>query len=101
MSSTERWATDTRSAGPWRSNAFVRGALVVALAAVACRHAPSYGGPTSSARSIGQRGDIMPKDIQTVLGQSSTAYDVVKLLRPVMLLRRTVTGAEPTAKLLP
>jgi hypothetical protein len=84
-----------------QSITFVRAALVAALAAAACRHAPSSATPTPRRRSVGQRDDITRKDIQAVLDQSSTAYDIVKLLRPEMLLRRTVSGVEPTARQLP
>jgi hypothetical protein len=75
-----------------RSILVVRGALVVALGAVACRSASR----SPTLRSPGQRADITQPEIQTVLGRSSTAYDIVKFLRPEMLLRRTVTGVEPT-----
>jgi hypothetical protein len=82
------------------SNEIVRGALVVALAAVACRHTPAHAGSPAT-RSAGQRSEITQEDIRMVQQQASTAYDIVKLLRPRMLLRRTVTGVEPTARQLP
>jgi hypothetical protein len=84
-----------------RSNAFLGDALIVALAAAACRHTPTSMEPARTTRLAGQRDDITRQDIQAVLQQSSTAYDIVKLLRPEMLLRRTVTGVEPVARLLP
>ena len=83
------------------SNTFVRGALVGLLASTACHHASSNAVSTPRKRSVGQRDDITRKDIEAVVAQSSTAYDIVKLLRPEMLLRRTVTGVEPVARQLP
>lgn len=75
-----------------RSIPLVRGVRVAALVALACR--PGSRAPTASA--TGQRDEITRQEIQTVLSQSASAYDVVKRLRPEMLLRRSVTGVEPT-----
>lgn len=82
-----------------RTNALARGALVVALAA-ACRHPSESDVPTPVYASHGQRDEITKKEIQTVLSQASSAYDIVKVLRPTMLLRRAVTGVEPTPVLM-
>ena len=82
-----------------RTNTIARGALVVALAA-ACRHASEPSAPMPLTPSHGQRDEITKKEIQTALSQASTAYDIVKLLRPTMLLRRAVTGVEPTPVLM-
>lgn len=84
-----------------RTSSMARGALVAALAAAACHHAAANLGGSAVPRSAGQRGDITRQNIQTVQEQASTAYDIVKLLRPEMLLRRTVTGVEPTAGFMP
>ena len=80
-----------------RSIPTVRGALVVALAALGCR-SPSEA-PTPS-RHPGQKDAITRGEIQTVLSRSSSAYDIIKQLRPGMLLPRTVTGVEPTASMM-
>jgi hypothetical protein len=80
-----------------RSIPIVRGALVATLGAVACRSVSTVPTPAHH----GQRDDVSRGEILTVLGRSSTAYDLVKVLRPTMLLRRTVIGVEPTATLMP
>ena len=68
-------------------------ALAAALAA-ACYNAPEIAHLSRGTRAPGQRDDITRQEIQTVLREASTAYDIVKLRRPGMLLRRTVTGVE-------
>lgn len=45
--------------------------------------------------SHGQRDEITTAEIRGVLLRVSTAYDLVKLLRPRMLLQRPVSGVEP------
>lgn len=82
-----------------RTNTIARGALIVALAA-ACRHAAEPEGLTPINRSRGQRDEIARTEIQPILMQVSTAYDIVKLLRPTMLLQRTMNGVEPTPVLM-
>ena len=78
-----------------RAPIIARGVVLAALAA-ACRHASEPEHLTSLTRSHGQRDEITAAEIRTVLLQVSTAYDLVKLLRPRMLLQRPVTGIEPT-----
>jgi len=53
--------------------------------------------PTSDSVA-GQRDEITRKDIEPLLSEASSAYDIVKVLRPTMLLHRTVTGVEQTAR---
>ena len=77
--------------------AFARVA-VVALAATACHRTSVTAPPRLSTRSAGQRDEITRKDIEPLLSEASSAYDIVKLLRPTMLLHRTVTGVEQTAR---
>lgn len=82
----------------------VPGAIVrvafVALAAAACQQT-SVTTPPRPARSAGQRDEVTQKEIQPLLPELSSAYDIVKRLRPAMLLNRTVTGVEPTARVVP
>ena len=77
--------------------AFVRAALV-ALAAAACHQAAGPASARPATRSAGQRDEITRKDIEALLSEASSAYDIVKVLRPTMLLHRTVTGVEQTAR---
>jgi hypothetical protein len=77
--------------------AIVRVAFV-ALAAAACHQTSVAAPPRPATRSAGQRDEITRKDIEPLLSEASSAYDIVKLLRPTMLLNRTVTGVEPTAR---
>ena len=79
------------------SGAIVRVALVT-FAAAACQQPSVATPPRPAPRSAGQRGEITQKDIEPLLSEASSAYDIVKLLRPTMLLNRTVTGVEPTAR---
>jgi len=77
--------------------AIVRVAFV-ALAAAACHQSSIAAPPRPTSRSAGQRDEITRKDIEPLLRQASSAYDIVKLLRPTMLLNRTLAGIEPTAR---
>ena len=70
----------------------------VALAAAACHQNSVTAPPRPTSRSAGQRDEITRRDIEPLLTQASSAYDLVKLLRPTMLLNRTVTGIEQTAR---
>jgi len=81
------------------SGAIVRVAFV-ALAGAACRHNAVTTPPRPASRSAGQRDEVTRQDIEPLLSEASSAYDIVKLLRPTMLLHRTVTGVEPTAILM-
>src|SRR5690349_358416 len=84
---------------PMLPGAIVRVAFV-ALAAAACHGSSVTTPPRPTSRSAGQRDKITRKDIEPLLQQASSAYDIVKLLRPTMLLNRTVTGVEPTARVM-
>jgi hypothetical protein len=75
----------------------VRGAVVGALLALACRSTSEAPAPS---QHPGQKDAITQAEIRTVLSRSSTAYDIVRQLRPAMLLRRTVTGVEPTPSMM-
>ena len=76
-------------------------AFAGALVVVGCQHSPATPRPRPATSSHGQRDDITRGEIATMLKESSSAYDLVKRLRPAMLLPRTVTGVEPTAVLMP
>jgi hypothetical protein len=80
-----------------RSSPIVRDAFVVALSALACHSISEAPAPS---RHSGQKDAITQAEIRTVLSRSSTAYDIVRQLRPAMLLRRTVTGVEPTPSMM-
>ena len=82
---------------PMLPGAIVRVAFV-ALAAAACHQSSVTAPPRPTSRSAGQRDEITRKDIEPLLRQASSAYDIVKLLRPTMLLNRTLAGIEPTAR---
>ena len=77
--------------------AIARTALV-ALAAAACQQTSVAAPPRPVTRSAGQRDEITRKDVEPLLSEASSAYDIVKRLRPAMLLNRTVTGVEQTAR---
>ena len=59
--------------------AFARVAFV-ALAATACHRTSSTAPPRPATRSAGQRDEITRKDIQPLLSELSSAYDIVKRL---------------------
>ena len=79
------------------SGAIVRVALVT-FAAAACQQPSVATPPRPATRSAGQRGEITQTDIEPLLSEASSAYDIVKVLRPAMLLNRTVTGVEQKAR---
>lgn len=78
-----------------RATTIARGFVLAALAA-ACRKASESEHPGALTPSHGQRDEVTATEIRTVLVRASTAYDLVKLLRPRMLLQRPVSGIEPT-----
>jgi len=84
-----------------RPEAIVRAAFAGALVVVGCHHSPATPRPRPTTSSHGQRDAITRTEIEPILKESSSAYDLVKRLRPAMLLRRTVTGVEQTARLMP
>lgn len=79
------------------SGAIVRAAFV-AVAAAACHQTSVATTWRPVTRSAGQRDEITRKDVEPLLAEASSAYDIVKVLRPAMLLNRTVTGVEQTAR---
>ena len=82
-----------------RATTVARGFVFAALAA-ACRPASELEHPATLTASRGPRDEITTTEIRTVLVRASTAYDVVKLLRPRMLLQRPLNGMEPTPLLM-
>ena len=83
-----------------RATTVTRGFVLAALAA-ACHHASTPEHSATFTPSHGLRDEITVAEIGTVLLQASTAYDVVKLLRPRMLLKRPVSGVEKAPLLMP
>ena len=77
-----------------RATTITHGVVLAALAA-ACRHASEPEHQAGLTPSHGQRDEITAAEIRGVLLRTSTAYDLVKLLRPRMLLQRPVNGIEP------